>query len=191
MIQKQNITISYRENSMFNTKFKTSSIEEKLQHKHRGQSLVEFALILGLIVVLMIISFDVFNLLQQKADLDKMILQAARQAGEFGGSGATGDGSSEVVDYIEAQMTSMSYDAATISAAVSTLVLDTKTFTGGPISDPDLVSGTAIDECNYGEFITVTMQVPWNTNIPIALFFNGFNGAGTFVISGTARCWRA
>ena len=168
----------------------THNIENQTWRRQNGQSLVEFALILGLIVVLMIIAFDVFNLLQQKADLDKMVLQAARQAGEFGGSGAAGDGSNEVIDYIEAQMISMNYDTSTISGAVGSLVLDTKDLTGTTISDPTL-PGTAIDECRYGQFITVTMQVPWQTNIPVALFFNGFNGAGTFTISATARCWRA
>ncbi|MEM9775470.1 MAG: TadE family protein [Chloroflexota bacterium] len=168
------------------------SIAKETWHKQRGQSLVEFALILGLIVVLMIIAFDVFNLLQQKADLDKMVLQAARQAGEFGGSGAAGDGSDELTDYIEAQMISMSYDSGTISDALDKLVMETKTLDpDDPVLTDPTLPGSAIDECNYGEFITVTMQVPWQTNIPVALFFNGFNGAGTFTISATARCWRA
>lgn len=167
------------------------NIENQTKHTHKGQSLVEFALILGLIVVLMIISFDVFNLLQQKADLDKMILQAARQAGEFGGTGATGDGSNEIVDYIEAQMISMNYDTTTISDAVATISLESKSVNAaGVISDPDL-DNVQQQSCSYGEFISVTMQVPWETNIPVVLFFNGFNGAGTFTISATARCWRA
>lgn len=50
-----------------------------------GQNLIEFALILGLIIVFLFAAVQISNLLQQKSDLDNMVRQAAQQAGEFGG----------------------------------------------------------------------------------------------------------
>ena len=69
-----------------------------------GQSLVEFGLVVGLIIIVMLGSFEIFNLLQQKADLDRMILQVARQAGEFGGVGSSGEGEQELKAFIKFQL---------------------------------------------------------------------------------------
>ncbi|MFK7800753.1 MAG: TadE/TadG family type IV pilus assembly protein [Anaerolineae bacterium] len=159
------------------------------QLKNDGQSLVEFALVLGLIVVIFIGAVDIFNLLQQKADLDKMLLQAARQAGEFGGSG---DGN-EVEAYIRAQMISMGYSQPIITEALDSLDFTAKKYAANAIVDltPTEQAELGTGECKYGQLITVSMAVNWETNIPIVLFFNGFNGAGTFEIQSTARCWRA
>lgn len=175
------------------THLSTTSHIEKTPSQHHvrseGQSLVEFALILGLIVIVFIGAVDIFNLLQQKADLDKMLLQAARQAGEFGGSG---DGN-EVEAYIRTQMTSMNYSPTEITEALSSLDFTAKKYAGNTIIDltPAEEAELGTGECKYGQLITVSIAVDWDTNIPVVLFFGGFNGAGTFEIQSTARCWRA
>ena len=160
------------------TEFKSS--------QQAGQSLIEFALVLGLIIVIFLGAVDIFNLLQQKADLDKMVLQAARQAGEFGGAGDN----DEVKAYLRAQMAALGYTGTDVEAALnnsSTFNLKAHKYESNAI----VLITPEVSECKYGEFISVYLEVPWDTNIPGVLFFNEFNGAGTFKISSTARCWRA
>lgn len=165
-----------------------NTFNQHRQVKHnQGQSLVEFGLVVGLIVIVMIGSFDIFNLLQQKADLDKMILQSARQAGEFGGVGQSGgDGENEIKAYIAKQLENMSYSQDYIDTTVATLVISVTELDGS--GNFNSVSG---QECQYGQFVTVNLQADWQTNLPLVLFFNGFDNVGRFNLTGTARCWRA
>lgn len=180
---------------MLNHMIPTAFIENPVISNHykrktdTGQSLVEFALILGLIVIIFIGSIDIFNLLQQKADLDKMILQAARQAGEFGGAG---DGN-EVQAYIRAQMNAMEYTPTQITDALDTLEFEARKYDGNTIGDLSDAEVAALGdaECTYGQLITVSMQIEWKTNIPSVLFFKGINKKSFFDVQSTARCWRA
>lgn len=155
---------------------------------NQGQSLVEFGLVIGLIVVVMLGSFEIFNLLQQKSDLEKVILQIARQSGEFGGVSATGaDGEKEIKAYVRRQLENLNYDASYIDPAVDSLTFAVSSLSGSSFTPPN----PTVTECQYGEFITVNMQVAWDTSIPSLLFFDGFFDSGTFDLTATARCWRA
>ncbi len=169
-------------NQMTNTTTHTST------HRfNEGQSLVEFGLVIGLIVIVMLGSFEIFNLLQQKSDLEKVILQIARQAGEFGGVADGGDdGEKEIKAYVRRQLENLNYDNSYITPALDSLDFKVTELSGSTFSP---VTGTT--ECQYGNFITVNMQVDWNTSIPLVLFFDGFTDAGTFDLTATARCWRA
>ena len=152
-----------------------------------GQGIIEFALILGLILALFLGAVEIFNLLGQKADLDKMILQAARQAGEFGGAGDN----NEVQAYIRTQMLAMNYSQATIDETLGSLMFAAKEYNESEIVDVTDSTGLDVGECKYGQLITVSTTVKWITNIPQFLFFDGLDGIGTFYIQSTARCWRA
>jgi hypothetical protein len=172
-----------------NQNHKNMNIQVSTNNKtNDGQSIIEFALVLGLIIIIFLGAIDIFNLLQQKANLDRMILQAARQAGEFGGAGDN----NEVQTYIRTEMIAMGFPTEKIDEALApgTLTFTTKAYDGDTIGDAD-TTGLQPGECKYGQLITVSTAVEWNTNIPKVLFFNGFNGAGTFRVQSTARCWRA
>lgn len=148
----------------------------------QGQSIVEFALILGLMLVFLFGSIEITNLLQQKADLDNIVKQAARQAGEFGG------GQEEIEAYIRKQMEYMNYQNGRINDALATLTLEAQDFNGtsfDPVPPPNN------DECTYGQFIAVTMQVDAQVNIPAFLFFEEFARGIPLTVSNTARCWRS
>lgn len=170
------------------TKIDNGNLEPHKAKHNQGQSLVEFGLVVGLIVIVMIGSFDIFNLLQQKADLDKMILQSARQAGEFGGVGQSGgDGENEIKAYIAKQLENMSYSPTYINNTLATLDINVTELSGS--GNFTSVPG---QECQYGQFVTVSLEAAWQTNLPIVLFFEGFVVENaSFNLTATARCWRA
>ena len=155
--------------------------------QENGQSLLEFALILGLMLVFLFGTIEIANLLQQKADLDNIVKQAAKQAGEFGG------GRDEVEAYISKQMEYMGYplasaDEVDITTTLTTLTLEAQEFNGTTFTPVSPASET----CTYGQFITVTMTVDARVNIPSFLFFNEFiRNSIPLTVSNNARCWRS
>ena len=157
-------------------------VRAKPINMEQGQNIVEFALILGLMLVFLFASIEITNLLQQKADLDNVVKQAARQAGEFGG------GREEIEAYIRQQMRYMNYQDGRINNALATLKLEAQNFNGTtfiPVPPPNN------DECTYGQFIAVTMQVDAQVDIPAFLFFEEFSRGIPLTVSNTARCWRS
>lgn len=166
----------------------TTTIEPTKSNQDQGQSLVEFALVVGLIVIVMLGSFEIFNLLQQKADLDKVILQVARQAGEFGGVSGS-EGQDELEAYIRLQLENLGHSENNVTKALDTLDVEVYPWNASTETFETIPTGNT--ECQYGEFVRVSILVPWETSLPQVLFFNGFIKGGDFDLSATARCWRA
>jgi len=88
---------------------------------------------------------------------------------------------------VRRQLENLNYDSSFIDPAVDSLNFAVSTLSGTSFSQPDPL----VTECQYGEFITVNMQVAWDTNLPKLLFFDGLYKVGTFDLTATARCWRA
>ncbi len=145
----------------------------------KGQNLVEFAIVFGLLIVVFLGMVEVTNLFQQKSDLDGVVRQAARQAGEFGG------GREQVETYIKHQLELMSYDIGSLNIKV----------TAQELTNSGIITNVLplTDECSYGDYISVEIQHKWEGR-----FLRGSHGiltndpqSGTFIVSHTNRCWRA
>lgn len=149
-----------------------------------GQGLVEFALVLGLIVTFLLGMVDLTNVLQQRADLDKIARQAARQAGEFGG------GKDQVKAYVDTQLVMLHYDPIMITGfEVQAQELQPKVGSSPPEDELVYIPGQEV--CSYGDFITVKISMDWDVSVPTQLFFEGFARAGTLTMEHTSKCWRS
>lgn len=148
-----------------------------------GQNLIEFALVLGLIIVFVYGGIEIARLLQQKSDLDSMVRQAAQQAGEFGG------GKTEVQAFIRKQMEYQGYSTSDINHTVDSLDLEVQQFNE---STNSFDAPEDRDTCTYGEFITVKVQVIGRVNIPSFPFVTGVDNDSIILeVEKTNRCWRA
>ncbi len=149
-----------------------------------GQNLIEFALVLGLLVTFLFGMIDLTNVLQQRADMDNIVRQAARQAGEFGG------GKDQVRAYVDKQLELMNYNPLAVTAfEVQAQAL--QPVAGSSPPESELVYLPGQEECSYGEFITVRLSMDWNVSVPTQLFFDGFARAGTLTMEHTSKCWRS
>jgi hypothetical protein len=141
-----------------------------------GQALVEFALVLGITLFLLLAIFEAFGLYRQRYGLDQVAREGARLAAEYGG------GAPEVEAYIRQQLGSLLLDTADIKIEVAALSFD----------GAHLVPVTpARAYCHYGEFISVTVAAPWQITIPGAgLFVTAFVGDGIHQAEHIDKCWR-
>lgn len=142
-----------------------------------GQNMVEFGLVIGLVIVFLIGLVDLTNALQQKSDLDKIVRQAARQAGEFGGDEV------QVQAYIDKQLELMGYDPT----AVTSVKIEAHERNGALIQDKAGTDAT----CVYGEFVAVEVDMTWSVSVPTTLFFSGFSDLDTLNIKHASICWRS
>lgn len=142
-----------------------------------GQNIVEFGLVVGLVIVFLIGMIDLTNALQQKSDLDKIVRQAARQAGEFGGDEI------QVQAYIDKQLELMGYDPT----AVNYVTVEAHERNGAIIQDKPGTDAT----CVYGEFVAVEVSMDWSVSVPTTLFFSGFSDLDSLDIKHASVCWRS
>ena len=153
-------------------------------NRESGQNLIEFALVLGLIVTFLFGMIDLTNVLQQRADMDKVVRQAARQAGEFGG------GKDQVRAYVDTQLSLLGYDPARVTAfTITAQELQTKSGSSPP--ELELVYIPGQETCTYGDFITVSLSMDWAISIPSQLFFKGFARSDSLTMEHTSKCWRS
>ena len=156
-----------------------SSSPFHIKRDEQGQNLVEFALVFGLIIIVFLGMIELTNLLQEKADLDTVVRQAARQAGEFGG------GTDQVVAYVEHQLELMGYDTNTVAITVRAHVLEND----GVIRE----KVPATDICSYGDFVSVRIRKNWDATFFAAAqsIITANPQGGSFNVVHTNRCWRA
>ena len=145
----------------------------------KGQNLVEFALVFGLIIIVFLGMIEMSNLFQERADLDAVVRQAARQAGEFGG------GSDQVTAYVLHQLDLLGYNAATVAITVTaqTLKSDGVIYNIEPYTDV----------CSYGDFVSVQIYKEWDAAFLASTqaFITQNPQNGVFNVIHTNRCWRA
>ena len=161
---------------MFHLKQQCSIVHHPTE---KGQNLVEFALVFGLIIIVFLGMIEMGNLFQEKADLDAVVRQAARQAGEFGG------GSDQVKAYVLHQLDLLGYDAATVSITVTAQTLNSNGFIENTEDYTDV--------CSYGEFISVEIYKKWDAAFLASTqaFITQNPQSGVFRVVHTNRCWRA
>lgn len=79
------------------------------------------------------------------------------------------------------------YSTKQISDAITTLQLEAQTF--DEVSQSFTAKG--VDTCTYGEFITVSITVEGDVDIPSFLFVDQVQETLALEVEKTSRCWRA
>lgn len=144
--------------------------------KDSGQGLVEFALTLGIALLLFLTMIEAFGLYRQRYGLDQVAREGARLAAEYGGNAP------EVEVYIQQQLANLLLDTNDVKIEVAALYFD-----GSQI----VPVYPARAYCNYGDFVSVTVQAPWRVTIPGAgLFVNAFISDGIHQAEHIDKCWR-
>lgn len=155
-------------------KYKTKNLT-----RQKGQTLVEFAMVLGIFLLLLLVIMEAFNLYRQRYGLDQVAREAARLAAEYGGNAP------EVESYVLFQLEKLLLDTEDVSI---TVVAHTFSDDGTEIVPIFPIRSN----CTYGEFITVRVTMPWSVSIPGGgLFVQAITDNGTHSAEHLDKCWRS
>jgi hypothetical protein len=138
-----------------------------------GQTLIEFALVLGLLMFTFLVFTELLDLERQRSDIDKVARQATMQAASYGGE------TPELEAYMNTELQRIGRPNATWSVSAYDM--------GSSATFTEVSPATNV--CRYGGHIGVTVADEWETFIPTMLFSPGIDAAGVIERTHIARCW--
>ena len=158
------------------------------QLTQKGQGMVEFAIIIGVMIGLFIGIFEIMTIFNKRTDLATATRLAARQASESWVPDGTTDITSQIEQYMQAEMVKMGYADTLITDGDLTVEIIAHEYNQ---STSELVAGTD-RVCTYGEYISVRAQLNYSPEIlPLDTFFEGASsGIGTLEEEFAYRCVR-
>ena len=146
--------------------------------QQRGQSLVEFTLVLGIMLMLLFVMISILRLYNLQSLVDKVAQEGSRYAAEAGG------GTEDVLAYMNTQYELFGGDRKTMTVTVTAVEYDVGSETFVPVSPLSHL-------CGYGDHVAVTVSADYRETIPaIGLFTAYLDEAGAISATHLRRCWR-
>ncbi len=164
------------------------NVQKKIlpESSEAGQGLVEFSMILLILLGTFLGAFEVFNLYQQRTEVETVTQRTVRQAAESYIDKVNSE--AEITEYAALQFESMGYDRTYID---NNIVVKIEGYTYDEANQKLVPIEPAVSYCVYGDYIAIRITKPLETSvIPLDTFFEISNSSQNYTAEEVNRCWR-